>query len=151
MEKLHLKINNLSDKIHELENAFKSSNIKLDIISKEAVKTFPHLESNDPAYVSTHLNIYYDTLDMRIYDTELINLKIKYDILKKPLHDKLAILEGEYKAQKDIIDKQKINKNKEVSLIEKYHDRMASEFDKQDLYKESIEKFKKELKILRGK
>ncbi len=150
-EKLHLKITELTKNIHELENDFKSSIIKLEVISKEAVESFPHIKSNDPAYVSTHLNIYYDTLDMKIYDTELINLKIKYDKLEKPLRDKLAILEGEYKAQKDTIDKQKTNKNKEVSQIEKYQDLMAGEFDKQDLYKENIEKLKKELKILQEK
>lgn len=150
-EKLHLRIRDLNKNIHELENAFKSSGAKLDILSIESVDKIPKFKSKDPAYVLTNLSIYYETLDMKIYDTQLKELRAKYDILEKPLRDKLAVLEGEYKTKKDIIDKQKTDKNEESLWVEKQQELMSSEYEKQEIYEGSIKKFRKELKTLQKK
>lgn len=150
-EKLHLKINEINKNIYELENAFKSSEATLNILSNETVGKYPHIESKDSAFVLTHLGVYYDTLDMEIYDEKLKELRSEYDVLEKPLRDKLAILESEYTSKKSVIDKQKKKKNVEVSWIEKQQTLMVNEFDKQVLFKGRVEKLKKEVAILQEK
>lgn len=151
MEKLHFKIQESNKKLHELQNALKLSEANLVVLSKETVKKYPHLKSDEPAYVLTQLDLYYDTLDMEIYDEKLKKLRGEYDVLEKPLRDKLAVLEGEYKTKKDVIVKEKIEKNKEVTWVENQEELMAGEFDKQEVWKESIEKTKKEVKELQVK
>lgn len=151
MEKLHLKITGLNNKILELENAFKSSIARLKILSEEAVGRLPQFKSDDPAYVLTKMSLHYDTLEVEIFNKQLKEIREKYDKLEKPLRDKLAVLFKERETQREVVVKQKTDTNEMSVWIEKQQELMGSEYNKQELYEENITENKKELKKLQGK
>ena len=151
MEKLRLQIRGFENKIIEHKNAIKNINANIIVLSQEVSKKYAHFESDNPDYVLTHLGIYYDSLDMGVYDKQLKELREEYDELERPLREKLNKLEAEYEKKKNVIEEEKRKKNAEVKWVEKHRDLMLEEYDKQEFYKRNVTETEKKVKELQEK
>lgn len=151
MDKLRLQIRSFEKKIEGLENARKGTKANLKVLTEEASKKYPKFASEDSDYIFTKLGTLYDSLDMGTIDSKLANLKKKYDALMQPLRKELERLESEFEQKKEVIDKEKEAINKEAISIEKLQNAMTSEYDKLEVYKDSIEENKERLITLQEK
>lgn len=150
-EKAHLKIRKLENVIINLKDAIKSSDAKIIDLSNETLKKYPDFKSADPDNILTSLDKYYDSLDVKIFDKSLKELKVEYEELMKPLYEKIKEFEDKYSAKKDKLIKQKKERNAEVEWIEHMQNEILGEYDNRDLKKENIEKYEKEIKELKDK
>lgn len=148
MEKIHLNINHLTKEIYQLENTLSLSKERLIKLSREALKEYPQIDSEDPAVVITALSTKYDTLNTTFYDTQLRNLKIKYNNLKEPILTQIKKLDVEYNNKKADIDKKKYATNQEAFKIEKLQNQLNTEYEKQDLTLENISNLKSKMEKL---
>jgi len=151
MEKLRLQIQEIKNKLGEYKNILKTAGANLIILAQETAKKYPSFKLDTPNYVSTHLEIYYDTLDVGKYDLELKKLRDGYDKLEKPLKLKLEKLENEHETKKKVIDLEKVKKNREVVWVERQQNLISEEFNKQILYKRNVEEYREKLKKLEEK
>ena len=72
-------------------------NINLDECSEGVIsKKFPKLASDNPDAVITNMSLYYDKLNVNIFDEQLGELKKKYDVLKDPFLKEIEKLDNEY-------------------------------------------------------
>ncbi len=151
MEKLRLQIRGFEKKIEELGNAIKSQEANLEVIIKEISEKYPEFASDDTDYVLTNLGVYYDGLELDVYDQQIDKLKKEYDQKMEPLHKELERLESEFQEKKNKIDEEKAKISAEAIWVEKYQDSIMAELDKIEVYKRKSADNKEELTKLQEK
>lgn len=151
MDKLRLQIRSHEKKINGLENAIKGTKANLKVLTEEASKKYPKYASEDSDYILTKLSTHYDSLDMGELDHKLEILHAGYETAMKPLREEMERLKSEYQDEKDEIDQEKEAINKEAIWIERHQNAMTSEYDKLEVYQETIKENKEKLSKLQEK
>ncbi len=147
MDKLILAINNLTTEVYQLENTLSLIRERLIKLSKQALKEYPQIDSEDPAVIITALGVKFDKISTSTYDTGLRDLRTKYRKLKEPLIKQLDKLEEEYNTSKANIEANRQAINQEAVKIEELQMLLNGEYERQELTIKSIKKLKSELEL----